>query len=303
MGRIDIDIRNRDFSNFYLIYGNEEFRKQTYKNKLIANLVSPDDEMNLSKFDGKDIDVEAVVSLAETMPFFAEARVICIQDSGWFKGKSVLEERAAEFPKSTVFIFVEENVSEKSPMFKFIKDRGVCEEVRSMNEVELVNTVQAYFRSKNKMISAFNASYFVQTVGCDMANVQSELYKLTAYCADKQEVTKEDIDEICHPVLETKVYALVDKIIDGKREESLKLYGNMLEEQEDVKSVLGYIISSYSQLYMTARLADEGSSADEIVREVRMRDFVAKKYLRIVKLQIEKFTFSYRRICMLFPEI
>ncbi|MCR4841549.1 MAG: DNA polymerase III subunit delta [Lachnospiraceae bacterium] len=283
MGRIDLDLRNHEFEHFYLIYGNEEFRKQTYKNKLISALVSPDDTMNLTVFSGKDTDVNEVAALCETLPFFAEARVVCIEGSGWFKGKADFAERAGNFPESTYVIFVESDVSEKSPLFKFVKDKGVCEEIRTLNDQELVSAVQAILRAKGQNISRADAEYFVTLTGTDMANVQSEIYKLRAYCAGNTEITKADIDVSCHPVLETKVYNLVDKIIEGKRDEALTLYAAMCEEKEDVSVVLRNIIISYNQLYLTAKLSEEGSNEAEIIKEVGMRDFVARKYLRIIK--------------------
>ena len=283
MGRIDIDLRNREFAHFYLIYGNEEFRKQTYKNKLISALVSPDDEMNLVMFQGKDISPDEVASVAETLPFFAERRVICITDSGWFKGKTDFAERAGSFPDSTFVIFVESDVSEKSPLFKFVKDKGVCEEIRTLNDHELADAVQAIIRAKGQNISRADAEYFIGLTGTDMANVQSEIYKLRAYTSSQTEISRQDIDAITHPVLETKVYNLVDRIIEGKRDEALKLYADMCEEREDATGILNNIVNSYKQLFLTAKLADEGAKEDEIIRETGMRDFVARKYLKIVK--------------------
>lgn len=39
--------------------------------------------MNYSRFEGKGIDVKEVISLGETMPFFAERRIILMENTGF----------------------------------------------------------------------------------------------------------------------------------------------------------------------------------------------------------------------------
>ena len=108
MKRIDEDIANGQFQNIYLLYGEEEYLKLQYKNKLIAALVNEGDNMNFSKYTDTGINVNQVIDQAETMPFFAEHRVILIENSGF--GKKMPDELGSylsTIPDFTVFIFVE----------------------------------------------------------------------------------------------------------------------------------------------------------------------------------------------------
>ena len=50
--------------------------------------ISGDDTMNYNYFEGKGLDVNELISLADTMPFFSERRLILIEDSGFFKTSS-----------------------------------------------------------------------------------------------------------------------------------------------------------------------------------------------------------------------
>ena len=83
--RIIQDIKSEQFSNVYLLYGEEAYLRKQYRDKLKNALVSVDDSMNFTAFAGKDINVNEVVDLAGTLPFFAERRVIIIENSGWMK--------------------------------------------------------------------------------------------------------------------------------------------------------------------------------------------------------------------------
>ena len=78
------DIKSREFKPMYLIYGEEAFLKKSYKNQM-REAIAGDDTMNSHSFEGKGLDLKEIISLADTMPFFGEKRLIVIEDSGLFK--------------------------------------------------------------------------------------------------------------------------------------------------------------------------------------------------------------------------
>mgnify|MGYP000320270836 FL=1 len=60
----------------YLLYGEEAYLKQQYKQNLVKALNPDGDTMNFNHYEGKGIDVKQLIDLCETMPFFAERRVV-----------------------------------------------------------------------------------------------------------------------------------------------------------------------------------------------------------------------------------
>ena len=85
MKTIDLNIKEKKFPGVYLLYGEEVYLKRQYRDKLLAALTLPGDTMNFSAYQGKDINPGELIDLAETLPFFAEKRVILVEDSGFFK--------------------------------------------------------------------------------------------------------------------------------------------------------------------------------------------------------------------------
>ena len=82
------DIKTQNFKQAYLLYGEEAYLKHQYKNKLKNALLPEDDTMNFSRFEGRGTEIPKVIDLAETMPFFADRRVILLENTGFFKNKS-----------------------------------------------------------------------------------------------------------------------------------------------------------------------------------------------------------------------
>ena len=98
MKTIDEDIRSGNLKQIYLLYGTEDYLKRQYRDKLKNALTAAgedsgmggmlsgrDGDMNFNRFEGKDINPKQVIDLAETLPFFAERRVILIENSGFSK--------------------------------------------------------------------------------------------------------------------------------------------------------------------------------------------------------------------------
>ena len=96
MQRLIQDLKSGDFKKIYLLYGQEAYLRKQYKDKLKEAMIG-DDTMNFSYYEGKDFTVGEVIDQAETMPFFADRRLILI---GWRADGRVSEKPCGkcEFP-------------------------------------------------------------------------------------------------------------------------------------------------------------------------------------------------------------
>ena len=125
MKSLQEDIKQQDFKQVYLLCGEEAYLKQQYKHKLKAALVPGEDSMNFSFFEGKKTEPKAVIDLAETMPFFADRRVIMLEGTGFFKNQCQdLPEYMAQLPEYLCMIFIEEEVDKRNRMYKAVKKYG-----------------------------------------------------------------------------------------------------------------------------------------------------------------------------------
>ena len=114
MQAIDRDIKQGNFKNVYLLYGNERYLLRQYRNKLKNAMIPLGDTMNISVFEEDNLNVKTLIDVAETMPFFAERRLILIENSKLLKkGNEELANYIAELPKTTYLVFVEEEVDKR----------------------------------------------------------------------------------------------------------------------------------------------------------------------------------------------
>ena len=86
--QLDDDIKNKSIKSVYLLYGTEQYLKKNYRDLILKVLFPEGTEgsMNYTVFSG-NFDMKELIGTARTMPFFADNRAICVQESGLFSGK------------------------------------------------------------------------------------------------------------------------------------------------------------------------------------------------------------------------
>ena len=284
MERIKADIKNNRFSRFYLLTGNEEMLKRQYRDRLVKAMFPEDDDMNLHRANEGSIDPAEIVMIAETLPFFAEQRLICLTDSGWFKKppKEFLD-KLPELPETTYFVFCEKEIDKRNKLYNYIKANGYISEINTPSDDALRKMISQTLKSKGFEISGADADYFLGKVGSDMSRIQCELDKLTAYSLGKDRISTEDIDTICIELPEGKIFQMLDSLMAGDKDKALKLYAELLAAQEKPMNILFMLNRSFNQLYQSAVLSDEGMPRQTILNELGLRDFQLDKYLRIAR--------------------
>jgi DNA polymerase-3 subunit delta len=279
--QIKQDLKNNEFKRFYLLTGDEEYLKSLYKKRLVAAMISDGSDMNLNYFEGKGIDAAEVKGISETLPFFADKRLIVITMSGWFKSASEFADYIASSPETTYFIFAESEVDKRNKLYKFVAANGYIAEFGQQSPSDLMMTVALILKQKGLAISKSNCEYFLSRVGTDVARIYSELDKLSGYCADQAEVKREDIEAICVEIPESKIFAMMDAMMAGNSERTFELYYDLLACYEKPMSILFRLITNYNQFYQTMLLNSKGESKQGIVSTAGIRDFVVDKYLRM----------------------
>ena len=78
-------INKKEFSRVYLLGGTEPYLIYQYRDKLIAAMIEPADTMNFITYKGENSKPEDIIEFASTMPFFAERRVVLVENSNFFK--------------------------------------------------------------------------------------------------------------------------------------------------------------------------------------------------------------------------
>lgn len=279
MKQLNADIKSGDLKQVYLLYGEEAYLKKQYKDRLKSAIMGDGDAMNLSSFAGKGIDIREVMSIAETMPFFAEHRLIVIEDSGFFKKASAeLAEYLGQLPETTYFIFVEEEVDKRNKLYKAVQKKGYVSEMKRQDDRTLLKWVLGLVKKEKKQISQNDAAYFLQLAGEDMENLQKELEKLFCYTMDQDVIRREDIDEICTNQISNNIFAMVNAVAEKRQQEALQYYYDLVALKEPPMRILYLLIRQFRLILQVKNLLLRHASRSEISEKTGIRSFAVRQY-------------------------
>lgn len=280
MQRINNDIKQNNFKQIYLLYGEERYLKKQYTDRLHKAMCNEGDSMNTHFYEGKDISVGEIIDLSETLPFLSERRVIFISNSNLFKsGGEKMAEYLASPNETTYFVFTESEVDKRSKLFKAVQNNGCVVEFGVQDENTLKRWIAGIVGRDNKKIAERTVTLFLTKTGTDMENIQMELEKLLCYCMDRDVITDEDVEAVCVNRISNHIFDMVNAIASGNTKEALSLYYDLLALKEPAMRILFLIARQYNLLLQTKELKQKGFSDKDIASKIGVPPFVAGKYV------------------------
>lgn len=280
MRTIDEDIKNQTFRTAYLLYGEEAYLKNQYKDKLKAALWQEGDTMNAAFYQGRSTNPKELIDLAETMPFFADHRLILVEDSGFFKsGAEDLAEYMEHIPQTTTFVFSETDVDKRSRMYKALKNNGRIVEFAAQNQELLTRWLLGRLRRENKNITKAAMQEFFDRVGLDMGTLDREMEKLICYCLDRDVIELADVEAVCPQAVTNRIFDMVGAIVECRRKDALEMYYDLLALKEPPLRILFLITRQYNILMQLKDLKRKGMSNPAMAKAAGIPPFAVSRSL------------------------
>ena len=277
MKNIQEDIKSGNFKSAYLLCGEEAYLKVQYKEKLIHALNPDDDTMNFNHYEGRNIDVKELIDLCETMPFFADRRVVLLEDTGFFKNKcDELADYMKELPDYLCLVFVEDEVDKRSKMYKAVKSCGRIGEFARQDEKTLMQWAAGILKREGKNITQRDMELLLTMTGIDMGNLRMELEKLITYTGDRNVVTRADIQEVCTTQTQNKIFDMVRAVTEKNQKRALDLYYDLLTLKEPPMRILFLLAKQFRQLLLVKEYTEEGVAQPEMASRLGVPSFVVR---------------------------
>ena len=176
--QLNTAIKSGKFSQVYFFYGEESFLVKTYAVKIKNTLLgSAAVDINLLELSGNP-DLNMLSDHAESLPFFAEHKVILINDFNLEK----LPEGEFEFfesilknvPDTTVMVFYLTGCGfslrsgRVKKLFEIIKKYSAVCEFKPLNKMKIGDIILRKVHKQKRLISPSNAEYIAEITACDL---------------------------------------------------------------------------------------------------------------------------------------
>ena len=281
MKAIKEHIKTNSYKPVYLLYGTEAYLKRFYAKKLKDGVLGDGDEMNASSFAGKNIDWVEVQNLSDTLPFFADRRVILLENTGAFKAACDFADYIVHIPDSTVLIFVEEEVDKRNRLYKAVKEHGHICELNGMSEKDLKLWTAQLLQKDGKKIKESDLEFFLERIGSDMNHIMTEVEKLVCYTYGREIVEREDILAVTSEQITGKIFQMIDALAVKNQAQALALYYDLLTLREKPMTILYLIVRQFNLLLQVKALSAPESGLDKgaMASKMGVAPFVVGKCL------------------------
>lgn len=292
------DIKEHTFKPVYLLFGEEVFLRNTYKKRLREAVVG-EDVMNFARFEGKGLDVDELIRLADTMPFFAERRLILVEDSGFFKSASeALVKYLPEMPDTTCLVFAESEVDKRNKLYKKVKSLGYAAEMARQDAAQLGRWAGGILAKEGRKITNRTMELFLSMVGDDMENIRMELEKLISYTMGRDVITDEDVKAVCTIRVNSRIFEMVAAIAGRQTRRAMELYEDLLTLKEPPLRILFLIARQFNQILQVKELMEKGMDRGTIASKLKLQPFVAGKTMPQARQFSREQIFSYVNSCI-----
>ncbi len=306
------DIKSDSLPNILLICGKEQLLVNWSVNEIIKKNVNETTRaLDLVRIDSNRTSVSAISEACDTISLFSTKKVVLLEDfypaeSKTKKKKEKGESSAAEYTDSEVddhidwkdFISYMPQISEgtllvmvcdipdaDSEMFKAIQNNGKVYVIKTLQGADLRSFIEKRIKNAGKSIRPNVLREFIDITGYNdkdsdynLYNLENDIHKVLAHSRGA-EITSEDVNAGVIGNLDHDMFALLDAVSQGRKDEAYRLFFNEMRNQDSVLPLLSQIIIQFERILFVREMRDESKNLDEMCRLLKQKpgDFKIKK--------------------------
>jgi DNA polymerase-3 subunit delta len=263
----------------YYVYGDEPYLVERGVRLLLSRAVSEElRDFNLSIFYGNEVKGDEVVEAAQTLPMFAERRVVLVR-KGSALSAAALESLAGyvqDPAPSTCLIFQGEKIDQRKKFFLELKKRNGLVEYRRLYENQLGPFIRNEAVAYGKKFEPAAQEMLVHLVGNNLQELATQIEKAATYVGDRGAVTIDDIRQIISDTKVDSVFDLANALGEKDLVKSLRTLHTILRDGEAPLMLLAMITRHFRQLRLVKELLEKKVPAAEIGKAAGINPYFVK---------------------------
>ena len=267
----------------YLIFGNDRPKVRRAVTRLRVRVVDEaGNDFNVVIFDAEVHPVAAVLEAASMPGLTLGTRLLLVLNAHKWK----VESRRAlaaylHDPMPDTLLAVEgETFTVADPLRKAIAAAGEVLSWDLPKKFGMAGWVRDRAKAHRLPMGQTAIRHFLERCGMDPKHgerLEREIEKLSIYCRG-HEVTVDDIDAVCSPDDEARVFSLMDAVGDRESARAFALLEMVYIAGEDPNKVLYMLLRHIRQLEATSRLG--ATDPAKVAKEVGVAFWTAKNLLK-----------------------
>ncbi len=282
-------IENKQFNSIYLVYGNEAYLINETKQKLYDHALEEGEaDFNYAVYDLEETPVETALEDAETFPFMGEKRLVILQNPVFLTAEKTKEKVVHNVDKLeayiqspapyTILVVIApyEKLDERKKITKLLKKQAEVIEAKKLNEQEIKTWVRERAALNGVQIDEKAIDLLLSLAGTNLMMLTSELDKLSLYASDTNRIDYEIVDKLTARSLEQNIFGLVERVVQRRIDEALRIYYDLLKQNEEPIKILAILAGQFRLIYQAKELARKGYGQQQIATFLKVHPFRVK---------------------------
>ena len=287
------------YSPVYLLYGEETYLRDNilaqFKKKLMPDEVG---DFNMDIVDGQETTPEAVVTMANTLPFMSEKRLVIVNYAPWFEAKKkpakedggdkdkvnlpeqVLLDYLENPLDSTCLVFTANSADKRKKLYKTVEKKGQIIQFTPLKGKELNDWITGKAHRLAKKIAPAAMAGLVTAVGSNLRLLENELGKLALYVDGRNEITAADIEVMVSKTVESSIFDMVDAVGERRANRALQIIREIIFYGEPPIKILHMIVRQFRIITVSKEMTKQGYSEKQVAGKIHVHPFVAQKCVR-----------------------
>jgi DNA polymerase III subunit delta len=273
-------VEKGDFGPLYLLYGDEPYLVERAVKRLLERAVDPGfRDFNLNVFYGNECKGEEVFGAAQTLPMFAQLRVVLVKKGGDLSAGAmeILLGYLQDPSPSTCLVLQAEKIDGRKKFFAEFKKRGELVEFKRPYENQLTPYVRDEVRAAGKKIDPAAAELLGYLVGNNLQELVSQIEKLCVYCGKQEVIGVAEVKAIVSDTKVESVFEFTDALGSKDLGRSLCMLTSMLQDGEAPLRILGAVARHYRQLWQVRELLDKKVPSGDLAKAAGINPYFLKK--------------------------
>jgi len=267
-----------------VLTGDNEFLIKKRLSTLVDDFQKENGDFSIERIDSKKMDFDSAMSNLQSVSFLSPNRMFVMDQPGNYEDWALeFSDLVSTIPSSTTVIVLEPKIDKRLKYYKDLKEIDQFETYDVLNGPQLINWMSEYVKNQKGSINFSDANYLIAIVGNDQNRLINELDKQLAFDPD---ITKENIDLLVEPSLNTTVFKLLDVAFSGQHQQVTTIFNQLISEKVEIPQIIG-AIAWQLQLFAIIK-SSPGNSASQIAEKIGANVFTVENSMKT----ISKYSYS-----------
>jgi len=255
----------------YLLLGDDEERKARGVEKLRRGRAA-------ESFDASAASPQAVVSACNSFDLFGEGPFVVVRNlDAWNAAqKAVIVDYLQAPTEGADMLLIGKKLGARERLLTAAKKNGEVHDFKQPTGRALVKWLVGHAKKLGLDLPDDVAEDLAERVSGDKMRLVRETEKLALYVGEGR-ATREDVDLLCPPDVQSNIFAFVDALAAGERGRAIQLLEALVAGGEPPLR-LTFMVRRQFRLVARARaLFERGVPQPEVARDLKVPPFVARK--------------------------